>query len=63
MSGKKGGKQYRQERKRKTSEDSTESLQLRRNGKELERVDDKPTSIMESHNSEEDSDELPNIQL
>ena len=68
MSGKKehkkGGKQYQQERKRKMSEeDSTRSLKLRRNGKELERVDDKPTSIIESHNSEDDSDELPNVQL
>ena len=48
MSGKKehrkGGKQYQQERKRKTSEeDSTRSLKSRRNEKELERIDDKPT--------------------
>ena len=67
MSGKKehkkGGKQYWQERKRKTSEDSTRSLKLRRNEKELERVDDKPTPVIESHNSEDDSDELPDIQL
>ena len=45
------------------SEDSTRSLKLRRDGKELERVDDKPTSIIESHNSEDDSDELLNVQL
>ena len=68
MSGKKehkkGDKQYQQERKRKMSkEDSTRSLKLRRNGKELERVDDKPTSVIESHNSEDDSDKLLDIQL
>ena len=68
MSGKKehkkGGKQYRQERKRKTSEeDSTRSLKMRRNEKELERIDDKPTPVIESHNSEDDSDELPDVQL
>ena len=73
MSGKKehkiGGKQYQQERKRKTSEeDSARSLKLRRNEseqeeKELERVDDRPTPVIESHNSEDDSDKLPDIQL
>ena len=68
MSGKKehkkGGKQYQQERKRKTSEeDSTRSLKLRRNEKELERIDDKPTPVIEGHNSEDDSDELPDVQL
>ena len=70
MSGKKehkkGGKQYQQERKRKTSEeDSARSLKLRRNAgkKELERVDDKPTPVIEGHNSEDDSDELPDVQL
>ena len=67
MSGKKehkkGGKQYRQERKRKTSEeDSTRSLKMRRNEKELERIDDKPTLVI-GHNSEDDSDELPDVQL
>ena len=68
MSGKKehkkGGKQYQQERKRKTSEeDSTRSLKLRRNEKELERIDDKPTSVIEGHNSEDNSDEVPDVQL
>ena len=68
MSGKKehkkGGKQYWQERKRKTSEeDSTRSLKSRRNEKELERIDDKPTSVIEGHNSEDNSDELPDVQL
>ena len=73
MSGKKehkkGGKQYRQERKRKTSEkDSARSLKLRRNEreqeeKELERVDDRPAPVIEGHNSEDDSDELLDIQL
>ena len=61
---KKGGKQYQQEREGKTSEeDSTRSLKLRRNEKELERIDDKPTSVIEGHNSEDDSDELPDVQL
>ena len=68
MSGKKehrkGGKQYRQERKRKTSEeDSTRSLKSRRNEKELKRIDDKPTPDIEGQNSKEDSDELLDVQL
>ena len=68
MSGKKehkkGGKHYQQERKRKTSEeDSTRSLKLRRNEKELERIDEKPTPDIEGQNSREDSDELPDVQL
>ena len=68
MSGKKehkkGGKQYQQERKRKTSEeDSIKSQKLRRSEKELKRVEDKPTPVAESHNSEDNSDELPGIQL
>ena len=68
MSGKKehkkGGKQYQQERKRKTSkEDSTKSLKLRRNEKELERIDDKPTPDIEGQNSKDDSEELPDVQL
>ena len=62
MSGKKehnkGGKQYRQERKRKMSEGSVGSRKLRRNEKEeeekeLEKVDDRPTPVTESHNSED----------
>ena len=67
MSGKKehkkGGKQYRQERKRKTSEDSTRSLKSRRNEKELERIDDKPTPDIEGQNSKDHSNELPDVQL
>ena len=68
MSGKKehkkGGKQYQQERKRKISEeDSTKSLKLRRNEKELERINDKPTSVIRDHNGEDHNDELPDIQL
>ena len=68
MSGKKehkkGGKQYQQERKRKTSEeDSIRSLKSRRNKKELERINDKPTPDMEGQNSKEDSDELLYVQL
>ena len=73
MSGKKehkkGGKQYQQERKRKTSEeDSVGSWKLRRNEKEkeekeFEKVDDRPTPVAESYNSEDNSDELPDIKL
>ena len=68
MSGKKeykkGGKQYWQERKRKTSEeDSARNLKLRRNKKEFERVDDRPTPVIEGHNSEDDSDKLLDVQL
>ena len=64
---KKGGKQYQQERKRKMSEE--DSQKLRRNEKEkeekeLEKVDDRPTLVTESHNSEDDSgDELPDVKL
>ena len=67
---KKGGKQYQQEKKRKMSEeDSVGSWKLRRNEKEkeekeLEKVDDRPTLVTESHNSEDDSgDELPDVKL
>ena len=61
---KKGGKQYQQEGKRKTSEeDSTRSLKTKINEKELERIDDKPTPVIEGHNSEDDSDELLDVQL
>ena len=68
MSGKKEhkkeGKQYWQERKWKTSEeDSVGSWKLRGNEKELEKVDDRPTPVAESHNSEDDSDKLPDIKL
>ena len=68
MSGKKehkkGGKQYQQKRKRKTSEeDSIRSLKSRRNEKELERIDDKPTPVIEGQNSKEDSGELLDVQL
>ena len=59
MSGKKehrkGGKQYQQEKKRKLSEeDSIRSLKIRRNEKELERIDDGSTL---------DRDEQPDVQL
>ena len=68
MSGKKehkkGGKQYWQKRKRKKSEEgSTRGLKTRRNEKELERIDDKPTPDIEGQNSKDDSDELPDVQL
>ena len=58
------GKQYQQERKRKKSEeDSTRSLKTRRNKRELERIDDRPTPDIEDQNSKEDSDEQLDIQL
>ena len=60
----KGGEQYQQKRKRKTSEeDSTRSLKIRRNERELERIDDKPTSDIEDQNSKEDRDEQLDVQL
>ena len=46
-----------------SEEDSARSRKLRRNEKELERVDDRPTPVIESHNSEDDIDKLPDIQL
>ena len=48
--------------KEKHQEDSVASWNLRRNEKELEKVDDRPTPVAESHNSEDDSDELPRCQ-
>ena len=42
---------------------SARSQKLRRNEKELERVDDRPTPVIESHNSEDDSDTLLDVQL
>ena len=60
----KGGKQYQQEKKRKTSEeDSIRGLKTRRNEKELERIDDRPIPDIEDQNSQEDSDEQPDVQL
>ena len=53
----------RREKEKPSEEDSARSLKLRRNEKELERVDDKQTPVIESHNSEDDSDELPDVQL
>ena len=51
-----------------SEENSIRSQKLRRSEneqaeKELERVDDRPTLVVESHNSEDDSDELPDAQL
>ena len=68
MSGKKehqkGGKQYQQEKKRKPSEeDSTRSLKIRRNERELERIGDGSTLDIEDQNSREDRDEQPDVQL
>ena len=53
----------RREKEKTSEEDSTRSLKLRRNEKELERIDDKPTPVIEGHNSEDNSDELPDVQL
>ena len=68
MSGKKehrkGGKQYQQEKKRKPSEeDSIRSLKIRRNEKELERIDDESTLDIEGQNSKEDRSEQLDVQL
>ena len=49
--------------KEKHQRKTMRSQKLRRSEKELERVDDKPTPVAESHNSEDNSDELPDIQL
>ena len=58
----KGGKQYRQERKRITSEeDFIRSPKTRRNERELERIDDKLTPDIEGQNGKEDSDEQPDV--
>ena len=38
-------------------------IRFLRNEKELERIDDKPTPVIEGHNSEDNSDELPDVQL
>ena len=46
-----------------SEEDSVGSWKLRRNEKELEKVDNRPTPVTESHNSEDDSDELPDVKL
>ena len=35
----------------------------RQEEKELKRIDDKPTPVIEGHNSEDNSDELPDVQL
>ena len=50
------------------SKDSTGSQKLRKNEgekeeKELKKVDDRPAPVAESNNSENDSDELPDIRL
>ena len=50
------------------SEDSARSWKSRRNEgekeeKELKKVDDRPAPVAESNNSENDSDELPDIKL
>ena len=68
MSGKKehrkGGKQYQQEKKRKPSkEDSTRSLKIRRNKRELERIDDESILDIEGQNSEEGRNKQLDIQL
>ena len=54
----------RKEKENASEEDSVRSQKLRRSEKEQEekelgKVDDRPTPVTESHNSEDDSDELP----
>ena len=50
----KGGKQYQQEKKRKLSEeDSIRNLKIRRNKRELKRIDDGSTLDIEGQNSED----------
>ena len=50
--------------KRKTSEeDSTRSLKIRRNKKELDRIDDQLIPDIEGQNSKDDRDEQPDVQL
>ena len=51
-----------------SEEDSVGSQKSRRNegekeGKELEKVDNRPAPVPESSNSEDNSDELPDIKL
>ena len=51
-----------------SEEDSIKSWKLRRSEKEQEekelgKADDRPTPVAESHNSEDDSDKLPDVQL
>ena len=53
----------RREKRKTSEEDSTRSLKSRRNEKELERIDDKPTPDMEGQDSKDDSDELSDVQL
>ena len=52
--------------KEKHQKKTVGSQKLRRNEKEkkekeLEKVDDRPTPVSESHNSEDNSDELPDV--
>ena len=52
-----------EKKKKHLKKDSTRSLKIRRDERELERIDDKPTPDIEDQNSKEDSDEQPDIQL
>ena len=68
MSGKKEHSKRRQavstgEKRKPSEENSTRSLKIRRNEKELERIDDKPTLDIEDQNSKEDSDKQLDVQL
>ena len=73
MSGKKehkkGGKQYRQERKRKVSEEGSVGSQKSRRSEgekeemELKKADTRSAPVTESNNDENDSDELPDVKL
>ena len=58
----------RKENGKVSEEDSVGSWKLRKNEgekeeKELERVDDRPALFTESHNSEDNNDELPDVKL
>ena len=60
----KGSKQYQQERKRKPSEeDSTRSLKIRRDERELEGIDDGSALDIEGQNSEGDRSKQLDVQL
>ena len=46
-----------------SEEDSTRSLKIRRNERELERIDDESTLNIEGQNREEDRSKQPDVQL
>ena len=66
---KKGGKQYRQEKRKASEEGSVESKKPKRSEGEQQREGEleetviRPTPVIERGDDDDDSDELPNIQL